>query len=86
MVPCIELSQQDDAGACAALIAVVGAGSILIIESVAVLAPTDRARTVFIDYEVPGLDAEPQQDLLPPPRRALDGAASHPRCVCIALA
>ena len=70
VIPLVQFSNQDASVAGSALTAVVGPGSVAIIEAVAVFAAADRAGAVLVMQE-PGVYAELRQDF-----PASDGARS----------
>ena len=71
MIPAVQLADQHQTGSWAALVAVVRAGAIAIVEPEAIAAAADRARAMPVDEE-PGRDPELRQDLPPAPARTLD--------------
>ena len=83
----MQLAQQDDAGSGAALVAVVRAGPVLIVESETVLAAAYRAGAVLVGQKA-GVDPKLREDFPPALAGALDGAPRHaaPAALACALA
>jgi hypothetical protein len=72
----VQFPEKQEAGAWAALIAIVGPSSVAIIETVAILAAAEWARPVLV-LEEPSVDPELWQNFPPTMPRALDRIVAH---------
>ena len=64
MIPVMQLAEHDDPGARPALVAIIRSRPIAIVEPVAILAATERARAMLVDQEA-WIDPDQGQDFAP---------------------